>query len=374
MEKLGKYIQEYTVKNKCAESIPVYSVTNTQGFCKDYFGKEVASKDKTTYKIVPKGYFAYNPSRINVGSVDWQRNEERVIVSPLYNVFSVSEQLNQQYLYYYLKSDIVRQFIKAIARGTVRDNLKLSMLCEFPIYVPSVLEQENIVVKLDGLQKVINLRKQQLQKLDELIQARFVEMFGDPRTNPLDFEKQMLKLTCKVITGNTPSRAVAEYYGNYVEWIKTDNIVAGLLNPTKAVEYLSKKGTEVGRIVKKDSILMVCIAGSIASIGRVCIVDRTVAFNQQINAVITGGKYNIIFLYVLLQISKDYLIEDINMALKGILSKSKLEKKEFIIPPIELQNQFADFVNQVNKSKVEIQQALEKTQLLFDSLMQQYFG
>ncbi len=96
---------------------------------------------------------------------------------------------------------------------------------------------------------------------------------------------------------------------------------------------------------------MVCIAGSIASIGRVCIVDRTVAFNQQINAVITGGKYNIIFLYVLLQISKDYLIEDINMALKGILSKSKLEKKEFIIPPIELQNQFADFVNQVNKSK-----------------------
>ena len=359
MEKLGKYIQEYTVKNKCAEDIPVYSVTNTQGFCKDYFGKEVASKDKTTYKIVPKGYFAYNPSRINVGSVDWQRNEERVIVSPLYNVFSVSEQLHQQYLYYYLKSDIVRQFIKVIARGTVRDNLKLSMLCEFPIYVPSVLEQENIVVKLDGLQKVIKLRKQQLQKLDELIQARFVEMFGDPRTNPLDFEKQMLKLTCKVITGNTPSRAVAEYYGNYVEWIKTDNIVAGLLNPTKAVECLSKKGTEVGRIVKKDSILMVCIAGSIASIGRVCIVDRTVAFNQQINAVITGGKYNIIFLYVLLQISKDYLIEDINMALKGILSKSKLEKKEFIIPPIELQNQFADFVNQVHKSKLVIKNLLQ---------------
>ena len=94
-----------------------------------------------------------------------------------------------------------------------------------------------------------------------------------------------------------------------------------------------KKGTEVGRIVKKDSILMVCIAGSIASIGRVCIVDRTVAFNQQINAVITGGKYNIIFLYVLLQISKDYLIEDINMALKGILSKSKLEKKSLLFHP-----------------------------------------
>lgn len=98
---------------------------------------------------------------------------------------------------------------------------------------------------------------------------------------------------------------------------------------------------------------MACIAGSIASIGRVCVTDRTVAFNQQINAVVPE-KYNVLFLYVLLQISKDYLVEDVNMALKGILSKSKLEEKKFIVPPIELQNQFADFVNQVNKSKVAV--------------------
>ena len=88
--RLGDYIQEYSVRNRDDDEIPVYSVTNKQGFCKDYFGKEVASKDKTTYKIVPRGCFAYNPSRINVGSVDWQRNEKKVIVSPLYNVFSVS--------------------------------------------------------------------------------------------------------------------------------------------------------------------------------------------------------------------------------------------------------------------------------------------
>lgn len=104
--RLGDYIQEYTVKNKKEEDIPVYSVTNTQGFCRDYFGKDVASKDRSTYKIVPRGYFAYNPSRINVGSVDWQRHEDRVIVSPLYNVFSVSKELDKQYLYYYLKRGV----------------------------------------------------------------------------------------------------------------------------------------------------------------------------------------------------------------------------------------------------------------------------
>ena len=75
-----------------------------------------------------------------------------------------------------------------------------------------------------------------------------------------------------------------------------------------------------------------------------------------------------------MQISKDYLVEDINMALKGILSKSKLEEKEFIVPPMELQKQFAGFVQQVNKSKFAVQKSLDEEQLLFDSLMQEYFG
>ena len=118
---------------------------------------------------------------------------------------------------------------------------------------------------------------------------------------------------------------------------------------------------------------MACIAGSIASIGRVCVTDRKVAFNQQINAVVPK-QYDIFFLYSLIQMSKEYLVEDINMALKGILSKSKLEEKEFIVPPMELQEQFADFVKQVDKSKVAVQAALDKAQLLFDSLMQEYFG
>lgn len=349
--RLGNYIEKYSKKNKADEDIPVYSVTSTQGFCRDYFGKEVASKDKTTYKIVPQGCFAYNPSRINVGSVDWQRNEERVIVSPLYNVFSVSEELDQEYLYYYLKSDFALQRIRAVATGSVRDNLKLEMLKEFPILLPPKNDQKTIANNLDRVKRIIELRKSEIDKMNELIKARFVEMFGDPRSNPFGFSKSVLKDTCKVVTGNTPSRAVQEYYGNYVEWIKTDNIVSEMINPTKATESLSEEGMKVGRTVDKDSILMACIAGSIASIGKVCVTDRTVAFNQQINAIVPE-EYNILFLYVLLQLSKDYLIEDINMALKGILSKSKLEEKEFIVPPMELQKQFADFVDQVDKSKV----------------------
>ncbi len=271
---------------------------------------------------------------------------------------------NYKYLYYALKNARI---------PNTGYNRHFKWLKEVQIEYPDYRRQENVVKILDKVSDLIETRQHEIKRLDDLIKARFVELFGDPRDNSMGFEKQKLKDSCIVVTGNTPSRAIAEYYGDYVEWIKTDNIVTGLINPTRAKECLSEKGMEVGRIVQKDSILMTCIAGSIASIGRVCITDRTVAFNQQINAIIPD-RYNVLFLYVLLQISKNYLAEDVNMALKGILSKSKLEEKQLIVPPIELQNQFADFVRQVDKSKVAVQKALDETQTLFDSLMQEYFG
>ena len=271
---------------------------------------------------------------------------------------------NYKYLYYALTN------LKIPDTGY---NRHFKWLKQSYIKYPNELNQKKIVQILDKIHNIIESQKKELNALDFLVKSRFVEMFGDPKSNSFGFDKMMLKDTCKVVTGNTPSRSVAEYYGDYIEWIKTDNIVPGLFNPTKATESLSRKGMEIGRIVDRNSILMACIAGSIASIGRVCITDRMVAFNQQINAIIPK-RYNILFLYVLLQVSKDYLVEEINMALKGILSKSKLEKKEFIVPPMEMQNQFAEFVEQINKSKLVVQKALDETQLLFDSLMQKYFG
>ena len=255
---------------------------------------------------------------------------------------SKDENANYKYLFYALKNAKI---------PNTGYNRHFKWLKEVQINYPDSDKQAEIVDVLDRVSDIISKREAELQALDNLIKARFVEMFGEPRINPFGFEKMMLKDTCKVITGNTPSRAVEDYYGNYVEWIKTDNIVSGILNPTKASESLSEKGMRVGRIVDANAILMACIAGSVTSIGRVCVTNRTVAFNQQINAVVPE-KYNVLFLYTLFQISKDYLVEDINMSLKGILSKSRLEEKEFIVPPMELQNDFANFVKQVDKSKV----------------------
>ena len=368
---LSQFLTEYKELNAGNKYRPVavgrYGIRTRESI----YSKELA-KDYSKNKLIHKGTLT-----VGMGSVQMDigilSDDETYSVSPAYHTYSISG-IDYDYLRYCLQCRNLDMFTRYMKRGSRQGksiDLKRWITYEIPVY-PSSMQSE-IVDRLNRVNRIIKDREQQLIALDELIKARFVEMFGDPRTNPNKYETKELRSSCKVITGNTPPRSVEEYYGNSIEWIKTDNIVSRKTNPTQAAEFLSEEGARVGRIVDEDAILMACIAGSVASIGRVCITDRKVAFNQQINAVVPK-LYDVRFLYVMLQISKDYLVEEINMALKGILSKSKLEDKVFYVPPIELQKQFATFAEQVDKSKVAVQKALDEAQVLFDSLMQEYFG
>lgn len=276
--------------------------------------------------------------------------EENVYSTGFYAIRANPEVITTECLYYLVDSELFLTQKDKHCSGATQKAITNGGLAKIEIRVPPLSEQGILTEKLRNLTRLIADKRKQLELFDEVIKSRFIEMFGDPKDNPKGYVKKQLKDTCRVITGNTPSRAVSEYYGDHIEWIKTDNIVSGLLSPTSATESLSEKGMAVSRTVESGAILMACIAGSIASIGRVCVTDRKVAFNQQINAIVPSN-YNILFLYVMLQISKEYLVDEINMALKGILSKSKLEEKTFYVPPIELQNQFAAFVQQTDKSK-----------------------
>ena len=226
----------------------------------------------------------------------------------------------------------------------------ISEYSKFKIENRSFAEQNNIVKDLDTVATAIDNAKQRLNTLDELVKSRFIEMFGDPVENPKGWDKRPLSDECEIITGNTPSRKKPNYYGDFIEWIKSDNINTPNALLTPATESLSEEGLKVGRSVEKDCILMTCIAGSLGCIGNVSVTDRKVAFNQQINGIIPN-KNNVWFLYVLFDLSKSYIQSTVTMALKGILSKGQLSKIEFIFPPIELQNEFAEFVKLIDKSK-----------------------
>ena len=378
--RLGDYIQEISLRNKSDEPIPVYSVTNTHGFCKDYFGKEVASKDKKTYKIVPKGCFAYNPSRINVGSVDWQRLEERVIVSPLYNVFSVSERIRQQYLYYYLKSDFVLQRIRCVATGSVRDNLKIEMLKEFPITIPTLPEQDRIVKILDDAKRVIDLRKKELDALDKLIKARFVEMFGNPVANEKGWEISLCKnLMSKIGSGATPKGGKESYCDEGISLIRSMNVYNNRFEYKDLAHITDDQAEQLENVTIEKKDVLLNITG--ASVARCCVVPDDLLparVNQHVS--IIRCKERILPEFLCCMFTEDnyqrllWNIATAGGATREAITKQQIEELMLIVPPIDLQRQYIIFVKRIAKLKSAVQESLDKTQQLFDSLMQEYFG
>ena len=375
--KLGSLISEYSVRNKADEDIPVYSVTNEQGFCTGYFSKEVASQDRTTYKIVPRGCFAYNPSRINVGSVDVQECEDRVIVSHLYVVFSVNEKLNRRYLLHYLKSDITLTYIKAYASGSVRDNLKFSILKEFPINLPSAEEQEQIVATLDGIEHLIALRKEELASLDELVKSRFIELFGDPATNPKGWiTKPLLDMGyCKNGMNFHTGDSGIEMHCLGVGDFKDLSVIDG----TESLPVISLKEAPPEESMLRDGdIVFVRSNGNKALVGRCLVVyphnTPTTYSGFCIRYRLTSSEVNTA--YLLRVLKADSMRKKMTGRGANIqnLNQQILATLDIPLPPTEQQQQFATFVEQTDKSKLAVQKALEELEILKKSLMQQYFG
>ncbi|AUM98169.1 restriction endonuclease subunit S [Clostridium botulinum] len=284
------------------------------------------------------------------------------------HVLKAKKNLNLKFLNYYLNFNDLSSSIT----GTTRGKLTKSALNNIEILLPDLEVQNKIVRVLNKTKSLIDKRKTQIEALDELVKSRFIEMFGDPVSNPMNWGKKRLADECNIITGNTPSRKVKEYYGDYIEWIKSDNITDSSIYLTKAREYLSEKGLQLGRCVSENSILMTCIAGSIKCIGNVAIANRKVTFNQQINA-IEPLENNVFFIFEQFKLSQNYIQSTINMSLKGILSKGQLSELEFIFPPLQLQNEFAEFFIRIDKLKLEMEKSLKELEDNFNSLMQKAF-
>lgn len=371
-KKLGDFITEYSVKNKGNETIPVYSVTNSQGFCKEYFSKEVASQDKSTYKIVPYGCFAYNPSRINVGSIDWQDKEERVIVSPLYNVFSVSEKLNQDYLLYFIKSKGTMELINAQATGTVRLNLKLSMLKEFQIPIPSLHQQQSIVSELDKINELIRLKKEQLGDYEKLAQSLYYEMFGDPVENEKEWEVKKLGDITKIGTGSTPSRNNNDYYQGTIPWVKSTEVCNCVIDSTE--EHISELAlNETNCTIYPKNSILIAMYGQGKTRGQVAILNIEATTNQAVAAIQPCEICNKIYMFQYLRL----MYETIRCMARGgnqaNLNLSLVKSINIPLPPLSLQNLFAQRIELIEQQKAEIKSTIADLETLLASRMQYWF-
>ncbi|MCX2896659.1 restriction endonuclease subunit S [Pseudomonas mandelii] len=248
--------------------------------------------------------------------------------------------LELSYLKFWLRSQQAK--FNRDAQGVAQKNLSAGYIRALEIPLPPLPEQKRIAAILDKADAIRRKRQQAIQFVDDLLRAVFLDMFGDPVTNPKGWEIKSIKEMAVVTTGNTPPRDNLEYYGDFIEWIKSDNIntPSDLLTP--AAEYLSEVGYKAGRRVAAGSTLLTCIAGSFDCIGNAAYVDREVAFNQQINALTPKFGVNGLFLYALVKYCKKLIQAASTNSMKGMISKGKLEEVRFICPPESLQIKFEE--------------------------------
>lgn len=253
-------------------------------------------------------------------------------------------------------------------------NLKLENYLNSEIPLPPLNDQIRIATVLTRAEGLIAKRKESIKALDELLKSTFLEMFGDPVRNEKGWEKKALKTFGQIITGNTPPRNNDDNYSNnFIEWIKTNNIIPDQNYITVANEFLSETGFQKARFVTSGALLVACIAGSVESIGRAAIADRKVSFNQQINAIQPNEEIDSLFLYWLFKISKLYIQSHATKGMKKILTKGDFAKILMIRPPLPLQNQFATIVEQVETIKTKQTQNLAELENLYASLSQRAF-
>ena len=267
------------------------------------------------------------------------------------------EVVTKEFFPFFISSDYFFDAAIRISVGSLSPTVNWKDLKDLEFNIPDLTAQQEYAKVLWAMIRAKKAYKELIKKTDDLVKSQFIEMFGDPVENPMRWGKKPLSKSCQLLTGNTPSRKVPEYYGKYIEWIKSDNISTSSVFLSTAAERLSESGAAVGRVVEPGSILMTCIAGSLNTIGNVAIVDRQVAFNQQINALIPK-EYETMVLYYLLQLIRPQLHEAANSALKCILNKGTLGSIQAIVPDTALQKRFASIAEQSDKSKYLLQRKM----------------
>lgn len=286
-----------------------------------------------------------------------------------------NNQLYMPYLYYFMEGYV--EELRKLSIGGVIKYIKLGNLTEALIELPKIEDQRTIVDILNKSKRILSYHQQQLQKLDELVKARFVEMFGDPVTNPMDWPtKPLLEMGyCKngmnFHTGDSGIEMHCLGVGDFKDYSVidgTDYLPTISLNEAPPEESMLQDG----------DLVFVRSNGNKALVGRCLLVyphnTPTTYSGFCIRYRLTSAEVNIA--YLLRVLKTDSMRK--KMAGRGAniqnLNQQILAALNIPTPPLELQEWFTAFIEQIDKSKVAVQKSLDEAQLLFDSLMQHYFG
>lgn len=346
----------YSTVKTAEYAIPIYANAEKDNGLYGY--TDTARENELSITVAARGTIGFTAIR----------REPFLPVVRLITVVPDLSTVSERYLYYALRN------CKPASSGTSIPQLTVPDIKKNEIELYSLSVQETIADKLDAVGGVIELRQQQLQKLDELIKARFIELFGDPMTDVSKWSVSTIGEQFNVASGGTPATGEKAYWENgTIPWIGSNMCQDTMLSENDG-KFITEEGYAHSstKWFHKGTVLVALVG---ATIGKTALLRFDTTTNQNIAAidVTPNAAFSSEFVFYHMQMLYSKFMEigsgKFKMANQGFIRQLPL-----ICPPMELQEQFAAFVEQTDKSKVAVQKALDEAQMLFDSLMQKYFG
>lgn len=291
--------------------------------------------------------------------------------------------VDRKFIYNFLKSDVFQNYIKNVGQRAAQAGFNKEELSKININLPTLKEQKNVAKELDKVQEIIDIREKQIEELDELIKSQFVEMFGDPFYNEKHWTKDDMGKYISVLTDFSANGSYAVLDSqvkmndspNYAYMVRTTDLENN--NFVTDVKYIDENAYN---LLAKSKVygneIIMCKIGSAGKCYLMPNLNKPVSLGRNAFLFRYNNNINPVFIYNLL--ISDYGQNEISKYVRGAVTKTitkdDARKIKIIIPPIELQNKFAEFVKQIDKQKLEIQKSLEETKKLQESLMNKYFG
>lgn len=298
------------------------------------------------------------------------------IASSLVIIRPDPEKVSGEYLMLALDSPAIKEQLVKANNGSSQPNLSAASVREYEVELPEFSIQKEVVEKLIKVRSIIDNRRQELQLLNDLIKARFVELFGDAIHNDKGWENDTVEKLCKEIYGGgTPSKSHPEYYEDGdIPWVSSKDMKTDVLTDSQIKINQLGVDNSTARMVPINSVIMVIRSGILKHTLPVAINAVPITVNQDLKIFIPNERVLTRFLAIQFKMHEKDILSGVRAVTADNIEFNSLKQRELIVPPIELQQEYVTFLEQIDKSKVVVQKALDETQILFNSLMQQYFG
>ena len=373
--KLGELISKAPIERCGDAKYPVYSMTMRDGIVEQAgrFKKAIASKDTSSYKVVKKNQLVVG-FPIDEGVIYVQNHDAPGIMSPAYNVWNIDlGRVDPSYLEFALHSPRSMAYYADKMRGTTarRRTLTADGLREMEILLPSADGQIRVVNTLDEVRSLIEGANGQIAMLDTLVKSRFVEMFGGLNSADL----RPLKDVCSIITDGT--HQPPKFVDRGIPFLFVSNITSD------AVDYETNKFISVEdyeQLIRRTPIEVGdVLVSAVGSFGHPAIVEDDRPFCFQRHIAYLKPRHDLIdssYLHAALlsEGSQRYMDRCAKGAAQRTVTLKSFKEMKVPLPPLALQQEFASFVAEVDKSRFIVKQKIEKLQMLYDSLAQEYFG